>query len=81
MAGFPSLPEDAQTKMKANWAANMGKVPHETPDFLQSLAHFDLADVNKDGRLEKDEYLQYWKHFMAHQDELYGAHSDLSAES
>ena len=75
------LPQEVMGKIMTTSMASADKAPHEKQEFLASLSRFDKADANKDGKLDAQEYPDYWKLYLAEQDEKYGGHYNISEES
>ena len=80
MEGFKSLSDEVKGNYMKMMGEEAGKTLEESRGWIATTEVFAGADKNSDGVLDKEEYLEFYKLFMARLDEKMGGHADLPAD-
>ena len=77
---FKSLSDEVKGNYIKMMGEEAGKPLEESRGWNAVKEVFAAADKNSDGVLDKEEYLEFYKLFMARLDEKMGGHADLPAD-
>ena len=78
--GFKALPDEVKGNFMKMMAEEGEKPLEESRGWIATTEVFAAADKNSDGVLDKEEYLEFYKLFMARLDEKMGGHAEIPAD-
>ena len=80
MESFKNLPDEVRANFAKIMVEDAGKPMDETKGWIATKEVFAVADKNANGVLNREEYLEFYKLFMARIQERQGGNVDLPAD-